>query len=280
MANETATITAVSFSRLEVYEKCPKEAHLKFCKKIPEPDRGEPHSRCPTSEESGEREWHNDRGTRLHKSMDAYVRGHSDVYAPELKPIDVEMTNARVAYEQGLVHTEQMWCYKEEWERTAWDDWDGIRIRVKTDIFWVTEGTLAAPIEAVVIDLKSGKKFGNEVKHASQLQLYALGAFKRYPTLEKVYVEIWYVDQNDIKTVEYTRRQAIGNQEDWDERFEVAMSDVIFESRPSESNCKWCAYKAVEDGGTGDCADAYRYSRPAVSKTTTKKKAGSRSRAG
>ena len=153
---------------------------------------------------------------------------------------------------------------------------------VRRGIFQVVEGTLDEPIEAVVVDLKSGKKFGNEVKHASQLQLYALGAFKRFPTLDKVYVEIWYVDQDDIKTVEYTRRQALGFQEDWDRRFEAAKADVIFEARPSESNCKWCPYKASEDGGTGHCEDAYRYSQPVAPPPTkrTKSKAGSRSRAG
>jgi len=282
MARETATIEAVSFSRLDVYETCPKRAQLQYCKKIPEPPRGQPHKRCPVSLESGELEWHNNRGTRLHESMDKYIRGIKEKYAPELACLDVEMTNTRAAYEQGTVQTEQMWCYKGDWEPTAWNDWDNINMRVKTDIFQVIEGTMEEPIVAVVVDLKSGKIFGNEGKHAQQLQLYALGAFKRYPTLDKVYVEVWYCDHDKIKTVEYTRRQSLGFQRDWDDRFETAKADVIFESRPSDNNCKWCPYKATEDGGTGDCEDAYRYSKPVavVPDKPTQAKAGSRSRAG
>lgn len=282
MARQTVTIEAVSFSRLEVYEQCPRRAQLQYCKRIPEPDRGEPHKRCPVNPDTGAREWHNDRGTRLHESMDKYIRGYSNEYAPELKCLDVEMTNVRAAYEANTVHTEQMWCYKGDWERTRWDDWDNINMRIKLDIFQVVEGTLDEPIEAVAVDLKSGKIFGNEVKHASQLQLYALGAFKRYPTLEKVYVEIWYCDHDKIKTTEYTRRQALGFQEEWDKRFEAAKADVVFESRPSEGNCKWCPYKHATDGGTGDCEDAYRYSSdPSPTPSApTEVKAGSRSRAG
>ena len=282
MARETATIEAVSFSRLDVYETCPKRAQLQYCKRIPEPQRGPPHKRCPKSMVTGEYEWHNDRGTRMHDSMDKYIRGIRKDYDPELKCLDIEMTNARVAFEQGIVQTEQMWCYKGDWEPTVWNDWDNINMRVKTDIFWVMEGTLKEPIEACVVDLKSGKIFGNEGKHAQQLQLYALGAFKKFPTLDKVYAEIWYADHDKIKPVEYTRRQSLGFQPDWDERCETTKSDVIFESRPSDGNCRWCPYKAEEDGGTGDCEDAYRYSNPISSApaVATEAKKGSRSRAG
>lgn len=282
MVRETATIEAVSFSRLDVYEQCARRAYYAYCKKIPEPDRGPPHSRCPTNPETGQREWHNDRGTRLHDSLDKYVRGVNDKYDVELKCLDVEMTNARAAFEQGLVLTEQMWCYKEGWEPTRWDDWDNIRIRVKTDITWITEGDLDEPHEAAIIDLKSGRKFGNEAKHASQLQLYAIGAFKRWPSLDTVYAEIWYCDQDDIKTIQFTREQMVNFQPEWDDRFEVAMSDVVFEPSPSESTCKYCPYKLEADGGTGDCEKAYSYSKPQASaaRTPTKAKKGSRSRAG
>lgn len=282
MARQTATIEAVSFSRLEVYETCPRRAQYQYCMKIPELPRGAPHKRCPKDPVTGEYEWHNDRGTRLHESMDKYIRGIKADYAIELKDLDVEMTNTRAAYEQGMVQTEQMWCYMGDWEPTAWNDWDNINMRVKTDIFQVIEGTMAEPIVAVVVDLKSGKIFGNEGKHAQQLQLYALGAFKKYPTLDKVYVEVWYCDHDKIKTVEYTRRQSLGFQGDWDDRFETAKSDVIFEARPSDNNCKWCPYKATEDGGTGDCKSAYRYSNPVAvaPDKPTQTKAGSRSRAG
>lgn len=282
MAKQTATIEAVSFSRLDVYENCPKDAQFRYCKRIPEPERSAPHKRCPKNEVTGELEWHNDRGTRLHEGMDKFVRGIKQNYDPELKCLDVEMTNARVAFEQGMVLTEQMWCYKGDWEPTVWNDWDNTNMRVKLDLFWVLEGTLAEPIEAVLVDLKSGKIFGNEGKHAQQVQLYALGSFKKFPTLESVYGELWYCDHDKIKPTEYTRQQALGFQRDWDDRFEVCKSDVIFEARPSESHCKYCSYKAKEDGGTGDCEDAYRYSNPVSSPpaVATKAKKGSRSRAG
>jgi hypothetical protein len=282
MVRETATIEAASFSRLDVYEQCAHRGYWQYCKKIPEPDRGLPHKRCPVNPATKQREWHNDRGTRLHDSMDKYVRGISDKYDIELKDFDVEMTNLRAAFEQELVYTEQMWCYKDDWIPTVWNDWDNTNMRIKLDAFQALEGTRDDPIEAVAIDLKSGKKFGNEVKHSTQLQLYALGAFKKYPNLELCHTEVWYSDFNDVKQVTYRRDQALNNQLDWDQRIEVMLSDTVFEARASEHNCKYCPYKHKEDGGTGHCDTPYRYQQQAVSasSTPTKTKAGSRSRAG
>jgi len=281
MVRVTATIEAASFSRLDVYEQCAKRGFYQYCLKIPEPDRGPPHKRCPKNLATGALEWHNDRGTRLHDSMDKYVRGVKDDFDIELKDFDVEMTNARVAYENGLVTAEQMWCYKDDWVPTRWDDWDNTNMRIKLDLFWVVKGERDDPIEAVAIDLKSGKKFGNEVKHATQLQLYALGAFKKYPNLEICHTEIWYSDFDDVKTVTYRRDQALRNQPEWDKRIEAMLADTIFEARASEHNCKYCPYKHKDDGGTGDCETPHRYQHVAVpSAKTTKAKKGSRSVAG
>ncbi len=282
MVRVTATIEAASFSRLDVYEQCAKRGFFQYCLKIPEPDRGPPHKRCPKNPTTGKLEWHNDRGTRLHDSMDKYVRGVRDDYDIELKDFDVEMTNARVAFENGLVFAEQMWCYKDDWMPTRWDDWDNTNMRIKLDLFWVVKGERDDPIEAVAIDLKSGKKFGNEVKHSTQLQLYALGAFKKYPNLELCHTEIWYSDFDDVKTVTYRRDQALRNQPSWDDRIEAMLSDTIFEARPSEHNCKYCPYKAEADNGTGDCKEPYTYYAQPVSppSTPTKAKKGSRSVAG
>jgi hypothetical protein len=274
MARQTATIEAGSFSRLNVYEDCAQRAQFAFCKKIPEPDRGEPHKGCPINPETKEREWHNDRGTRIHNSMDQYIRGVTDKFCPELSKLDIEMTNARASFEDGLVVAEDMWCYREDWVPTVWDDWDGIWMRVKLDVFQALKGTLKEPIEASAIDLKSGKIFGNEVKHGEQLQLYAVGSFRKYPTLKKVHAEIWYCDQDVVKTVTYTRAQGLKFQPMWDRRMEKMTADVIFKPTPSEQACKYCPYRHPEDGGSGHCDVPVRFNKPPPPASAAKKKTG------
>lgn len=292
MPRPTDRIDAGSFSRLDVYEQCPRRALFAFALKIPEPDRGEPHAKCPKNMETGEREWHNDRGSRVHESADEFVRGVRDKYCLELKDFDIELHNARAAYEEGLVYTEQMWCYKDDWTPTVWNDWNNIWMRIKLDVFQVVcdkktgepLGTRDEPIEACAIDIKTGKIFGNEVKHQEQVQLYALGSFKRYPSLDKVHTELWYVDHNDFKTLTYTRKQALRFQNGWDKRMDRMTSDRTFKPRPSQESCKFCPYRRKEDGGSGDCDKAYAFSQPVAPPRRTKKKAttrkkGSRSRA-
>lgn len=281
MAKPTKNITAGSFSRMDVYQTCHKRGFFAYAARIPEPDRGEPHARCPINPVTKLREWHNDRGTRLHNSADEFVRGVADKYCVELKPLDIELTNARAAYEEGMVYSEQDWAFDEDWAVT---DWFGPQawMRIKLDIFQAIEGTRDAPIVASAIDLKSGKIFGNEVKHQEQVQLYALGAFKRYPSLEKVHTELWYCDQDEVKVLTYKRSQALKFQPAWDKRMNGMLSDLVFKASPSESACRYCPYKAEADGGTGHCKTPYsaKVAPPrSPSKKKTKRKASSRSRA-
>lgn len=292
MPRITETIDAGSFSRIDVYESCARRAYFAFCQKIPEPDRGPPHKRCPKNMETGALEWHNDRGARVHDSADAFVRGINKKYCLELKDFDIELTNARAAYEEGLVYTEQMWCYLDDWTPTHDRDWNNTWMRIKLDIFQVVcdkktgepLGTRDEPLEACAIDIKTGKIFGNEVKHNEQVQLYALGAFKRYPSLNKVHTELWYVDHNDFKTITYSRKQALRYQAGWDRRMDRMTSDRTFKATPSQDACKYCPYRKPEDGGSGHCDKAYAFSQPVApprrtkGKATTRKK-GSRSRA-
>lgn len=285
MARPTSTIEAGSFTRLSVYEECPKRGYYAFAARIPEPDRGEPHKKCPINPETQEREWYDHRGTRIHDSADQYVRGIIDKPCVELTSLAIDLNNIRAAYEEGKVYTEQMWCYNDEWSPVAWNAWNDIWMRIKLDVFYALEGTRDEPIEACAIDLKSGKIFGNEVKHAEQVQLYALGSFKKYPSLEKVHTELWYCDQDEVKTITYKRNQALRFQKNWDKRMGRMISDTIFKPTPSQEACKWCPYRATEDSGTGTCNVAFSFSKPAAppkpsgkKKAKTKRKAGGRSR--
>jgi hypothetical protein len=108
-----------------------------------------------------------------------YVKGEVHELVPEAAlHFGPEIDLLRVLYAEGRVSLEGEWGFNKDWEPTSWDSaW--LRMKLDTMVYW-------APDYATAIDYKTGKKFGNEVKHAEQMQLYALGAFMRHAELEVV----------------------------------------------------------------------------------------------
>jgi hypothetical protein len=101
-----------------------------------------------------------------------------------------------------------------------------------------------------VIDYKSGKRAGNEIKHTEQGQLYQLAAFMRYPELEIIDVEFWYTDIDELHRVRYTKKQGLKYLKSFTDRGTKMVSAEVFPPSPSIFNCKWCPYGPE---GTGHC---------------------------
>lgn len=235
---EPMRIKTWSHSRLVKYETCPLWAKLSFIDRIPEPERPLP---------PGKTEHANDRGTRIHEAGERFIRGGVELIK-ELQTFKPEFEKARELFAQGRVSLEGEWAYKEDWTPTPWmsnDVWG----RIKIDIFvWLTDTT------ACVVDVKSGKMFGNEIKHAEQTQLYQLGAFIKYPELQEITTELWYTDQNQISPKRvYKRDQGLRFITGWEKRITRMTSDEQHKPTPSTSRCRWCPYKPKEKGGTGHC---------------------------
>ena len=232
MSNER--IKAWSYSRLVDFEQCKLRAKLKYIYRIPEPARPLP---------PGKTEHANDRGTRIHDAAERFVRGGVELL-PELKSFSTEFHDLRNKYEHGMVSLEGEWAVNKDWEPVAWGDRDAWA-RIKLDAFVRLSKT-----HAVVIDYKTGKKFGNEIKHAEQTQLYQLAAFLRYPELETIDVELWYTDQDDLTHMKYTRSQGMRFFQNFNQRGIAMTSAEEFPPSPNVFACKWCPYGPR---GTGDC---------------------------
>ena len=232
MSNER--IKAWSYSRLVDFEQCKLRAKLKYIDRIPEPARPLP---------LGKTEHANDRGTRIHDAAERFVRGGVELI-PELKSFSAEFHDLRNKYEHGMVSLEGEWAINKNWEPVAWGDRDAWA-RIKLDAFVRLSKT-----HAVVIDYKTGKKFGNEIKHAEQTQLYQLAAFLRYPELETIDVELWYTDQDDLTHMKYTRSQGMRFFQNFNQRGIAMTSAEEFPPSPNVFACKWCPYGPR---GTGDC---------------------------
>lgn len=225
-------ITSWSFSRIETFEKCKYRAYLLYDQKIPEPQRPLP---------PGKTEHANDRGSRIHDGAEHFVDG-TGPFLSEMSAFKMEFEKLRAMYKEGKVSLEGEWGMSKQWEP---DEWKKAWLRLKLDALVFLSDT-----EAIAIDYKTGRKFGNEVKHAEQLQLYQLITFLRYPQLETVHTELWYLDQDDITSMTYQRHQGLRFRQKWDMRGSALVNAKDFPANPNMFSCKWCMYGAK---GSGVC---------------------------
>jgi len=227
-------INTWSYSRLTTFEQCKLRAKLAYIDRIPEPERPLP---------PGKTEHANDRGTRIHNAAELFVQGGIELI-PELHSFREEFLRLRELFKQGKVSLEGEWAVDRNWEPTAWHS-SNVWARIKLDAFVRMSKT-----HGVVIDYKTGKKFGNEIKHAEQCQLYQLAAFLRYPELEVIDVELWYTDQNDLTHMRYTREQGLRFFQNFDRRGHAVTDTTEFPPNPNIFSCRWCPYGPR---GTGHC---------------------------
>lgn len=230
-------IKAWSYSRLAIYEQCPFRAKLAYIDRIPEPERPLPPGRV---------EHANDRGTRIHDAAERYVKDDIEMLPDISKYFKEEFIRLKALFKEGKVSLEGEWGFTDEWEPTQWMS-SNVWARIKLDALVFLSDT-----EAVVIDYKTGRKFGNEIKHAEQCQLYQLATFFRYPNLQRIHTELWYLDQDDLSSMSYTREQGLRFYNNFHNRGTAITTADEFPSKPSTYACKWCPYSPR---GSGDCPD-------------------------
>lgn len=221
-----------SFSKLGDYEKCKKYFWLKHLEKIEEPER-------PLK--PGQLEHANDRGSRIHDNCEGYVRGDHDALAPEAeKHFGLRLDLLRHLYSLNQVELEGNWGMDENWDIAPWESaW----LRLKLDVLVHLDD-----FEAIVIDYKTGRKFGNEVKHMQQLQLYALVTFLRFPKLEKISVQLWYIDVNEVTEMVFLRSQALRFKQSFHKRGKDITTCDQWPANPNKFSCQWCLYGPEHSG--------------------------------
>lgn len=221
-----------------MFEQCKRRAKLAFIDRIKEPERPP----LPNG-----KEYPNDRGDRVHVHLDDFVKGTRAAPPIEADDFKDEVFRIRELYQEGRVHAEQMWCYDDAWVSVHERDFANIRMRIKTDVT-----VFKSPEEVIIIDYKTGRRFGNELKHAQQLQLYGIGAVMKYDQVDHVIAELWYLDQKELVSQKFERKHAIRFLNGWDQRLDKMFNEKKFPASPSRENCKWCPYGPR---GTGHCPD-------------------------
>ncbi len=240
-------ISTWSHSRLGIFEQCKYRTYLKHGLKIPEPERPLP---------PGKTEHANDRGSRIHDNAELFVRGKAKI-GRELAAFTPEFEALHRIYKQApkRVLIEEEWGMNADWDICDWNAKE-VWLRLKLDAMVFLSET-----EAVVIDIKTGRRDGNEIKHAEQVQLYQLVAFLRYPKLETVHVELWYTDVDELHGQTYWRDQGLRFMKKFNQRG-VALTTFQFtgdqkvEANPSVYTCRWCPYgppTSAHPERTGHC---------------------------
>lgn len=216
-------IKSASYSRLLDFEQCRYRVKMKFIDKVPD--------------EQGE---HAARGERIHTLAENWVKGKGKTLPAELAHFKDEFHTMRRLFKEGAVSLEGEWGFDKDWVPT---DWKTAQLRMKLDSCVYTSKKTA-----IVIDYKTGRRFGNEVKHGEQGQLYAIGTFMRDPLLEDIEVELWYLDKDELHNTHYSRIEALRYVQSFDERINKMLTAKEFPPNPNAFTCKWCPYGPNKGG--------------------------------
>lgn len=216
-----------SFSALKRFEACAHAVYLSRVEKIKEKDG-------PAAE----------RGSMIHQQAEDFVQGKVDELPPLLKKVEKRAVELRDRFTAGKSHMtiEENWGFTTAWKPTGWTDPD-TWCRQKLDVFYKDSNT-----SAVILDWKSGKKFGNELKHGEQGLHYAIGAFMRFPELDIIQTEFAYTDHGEYLKKMFTRDRAMLHLPKIHERAIFMTTTTSFPPKPSKQNCKYCSYRE-----SGDC---------------------------
>jgi hypothetical protein len=236
----TTPIPSWSFTKVLDYERCPLYAKLKYVAKVPELPRELP---------SGVTEQASDRGSRIHKAADDYINRRTNILDPALKDFSPEFNRVRAVkqHDPKKVGTEEEWGFDRDWQPTQWFiAWH----RAKVDIKYTLN-----PYQVLVIDIKSGRRNGNEAKHGQQLQLYGVDTCMRMPMVEEVISEAWYVDTGELTSATYPRKVVLAFKKSWQNRGLKLTSATDFPPNANRFSCKYCSYGPW---GTGHCKAGVR----------------------
>lgn len=219
-----------SWSMLQVYRTCRFWAYLKYIERSPEPPR--------------EKDDRRDRGTIRHKMAEDFILADDAPFPQELIKFEGLLTDVRDIRRGGLgeVTLEKPHYYDHNWRPCEEEDrW----LVVIPDIHVKVPGQVN-----LTIDEKTGKRYGNELKHYGQTELYAITAKIDDPSFETYEAELWYLDLPGTWQITFEPAKLDKAQAKLDAEVNCMMEDKLHRPNPSKATCKYCPYAPH---GTGAC---------------------------
>lgn len=234
---QEAPINFWSFSAVTNWESCAYFMYLDRVEKAEKPDVSDD-PKHPLV-----------RGDRVHTEGENYVKGEGP-FTKDLKRFTESFGQLRRLYDEGLVRVEEKWAFTEEWGVTTWEDKENRWLLIICDavVLDIQDGEVKS---VRIIDYKTGKSMGNEVKHQQQLQLYAVAAALMFPEATVFTGEMWYLDEGKSLVRRFNRSQIAGFAQRWWKRGKALTSATVFPPKPNTRNCKFCDFGPNK--GTGVC---------------------------
>ena len=214
-------LKAWSFSGLVNWENCPRSQYYRKILKI--------------KDVSGVAAA---RGSDIHKEMENYLNCTSDIYPPSLPDKSYWLPILNKHRKNPNLHTEIEFAFDKKWQVVGYTKDPRAWFRMIIDVAILPVGGKTATL----IDIKTGKTAHNDVKHLSQLRLYAVACFKMYPKLEKVKLALWYVDHKKVLQKTMFRSEALLVERSFIVRSSKMLADKQFRAKPSVL-CNYCSYE-------------------------------------
>lgn len=242
-----------SFSSLMTYETCPHRFKLAKIDRLPEPPR-------PPDNPM-------ERGNRVHKRYEAYVKGETAVFDNEARCSDTFRAAAdhlRLLHQVGMATAEDDWLFNREWDEVPKKMDCSVHGRGKPDPeceecaarVWLWAKLDACVMDkeerkVIAIDYKTGKSQYKAIEHVQQVQLYAAISALKFPWAETIIAELWYLDEGHVRQSTYTAEQALSFVGRYDVRAQRIFDDKLYRPNPNIMTCKYCPYGPKT--GTGVC---------------------------
>lgn len=203
-----------SYSRLEMFESCPKKFQEAVILK-----------RFPKAPQSPQQK----RGEEIHKHLEDAIKGAA--VAPDVRHM-TGFLNTLTAAPWSFSAPELEICYGEGFTKRGWWDKD-VWLRIKIDFVGV------AGSRALVYDWKTGK-----VKDPTdQLELYAAAVMTEFPRVEQCTTAFMFVDFKSKAEKTIYRNQVDYIWHGFCERAEmiqIANETNDWPAKPSKFGCRWC----------------------------------------
>jgi len=200
----------LSYSGMSLYKKCPKAWADNYIN-----GNKQPSGRAAQ------------RGNRIHDQLEQFMLGSTAF--PTTKTLEwwADYMNALAEYE---VFPEEMVAVDSDWLPIGYDD-PSANLRGKIDLRYSDKETLH------IKDWKTGRIYP---KHEQQGETYLALSEDVAKHHDRIVVEMVYIDQQEIRTWEYTPADIAPIKEGLIEIIDIIRSDEKHEATPSMDACQWC----------------------------------------
>jgi RecB family exonuclease len=205
------------------FEQCPYRFYLKVITRAEQPEIPDDHPMV--------------RGRRIHEEVERYISQQTEDFPSSGRKHTETIEYCRGRHFKGQATVEEKWGFTQDWVPVGWWE-DGVWCRMATDYHERFDSSTER-----IIDWKTGKSFGNEVKYMQQMQLYAVGAFMRNLELTDLEVSLYFLDDGKVRTKHFERGDKINKlTARFTERAMNIINTVDFRPKPSMMNCKYCPF--------------------------------------